>query len=109
MSQSASSSRSVSVTEQVLLGLLFLAGVAILSLPAARSVSGIFGAMPLWLLGLPGASLAAVYLSRRMAGAAGPGVETAARGVRRRQRPQAVATPRRGGGAVRRLRRPRAA
>lgn len=43
--------------EQLLSGLLFLGAVAIVSLPAARA-SASFGWMPLWLLGLPAASLA---------------------------------------------------
>ena len=47
-----------------LLGALFLGIVAMLSLPAARADSIAFGWMPLWLLGMPLASLAALAASR---------------------------------------------
>ncbi|GAA3924447.1 hypothetical protein [Luteimonas lutimaris] len=47
-----------------LLGALFLGAVALLSLPAARAASGAFGWTPLWLLGMPLASLAALAASR---------------------------------------------
>src|SRR3546814_19748100 len=40
-----------------LLGALFLGVVAMLSLPAARADSDAFGWLPLWLLGMPLASL----------------------------------------------------
>src|SRR3546814_7155766 len=46
-----------------LLGALFLGVVAMLSLPAARADSAAFGWMPLWLLGMPLASLAALARS----------------------------------------------
>jgi ABC-type phosphate transport system permease subunit len=44
---------SASLLEQSLLGLTALAVVAMLSLPAARSVSESFGWLPFWLLALP--------------------------------------------------------
>lgn len=44
---------SVSFLEQALLGAVALALVAMLSLPAARGVSDVFGWMPFWLLALP--------------------------------------------------------
>src|SRR5690606_12803131 len=47
-----------------LLGALFLGVVALLSLPSARAASGAFGWTPLWLLGMPLASLAALAASR---------------------------------------------
>src|SRR3546814_16039274 len=47
-----------------LLGALFLGVVAMLSLPAARADSAAFGWMPLWLLGMPLASLAALAAAR---------------------------------------------
>ncbi len=46
-----------------LLGALFLGAVAVLSLPAARA-SGALGWTPLWLLGMPLASLAALAAAR---------------------------------------------
>lgn len=49
----------------VLGGVVFLALVAISTLPAARGTSAWFGPMPLWLLGMPLASIAALALSRR--------------------------------------------
>ena len=47
-----------------LLGALFLGVIAVLSLPAARADSAAFGWMPLWLLGMPLASLAALAAAR---------------------------------------------
>lgn len=47
-----------------LLGALFLGAIAVLSLPGARAASGAFGWMPLWLLGMPLASLAALAAAR---------------------------------------------
>ncbi|MFC3716478.1 hypothetical protein ACFONC_09960 [Luteimonas soli] len=47
-----------------LLGMLFLGAIAMLSLPAARADSAAFGWMPLWLLGMPLASLAALAAAR---------------------------------------------
>ncbi|WP_024891816.1 hypothetical protein [Luteimonas huabeiensis] len=49
-----------------LLGALFLGAVAMLSLPAARSLASPVGAMPLWLIGMPLASLAALALRARL-------------------------------------------
>ena len=46
------------LVEGALLGLLFLAAVAVLSLPAARTASAQLGWVSLWLLGLPAAALA---------------------------------------------------
>ena len=51
MSQRQSSS--IPFLEQGLLGAVALALVAMLSLPAARGVSDVFGWMPFWLLALP--------------------------------------------------------
>jgi hypothetical protein len=45
---------------QCLLGALFLGVIAMLSLPAARVDSAALGWMPLWLLGMPLASLGAL-------------------------------------------------
>lgn len=47
---------------QVLIGVAFLGLVAIVSLPAARG-AGPVGWMPLWLLGMPLAALAALALA----------------------------------------------
>lgn len=47
-----------------LLGALFLGAIAVLSLPAARADSAAFGWLPLWLLGMPLASLAALAATR---------------------------------------------
>ena len=49
---------------QCLLGALFLGAIAVLSLPAARAESAALGWMPLWLLGMPLASLAALVATR---------------------------------------------
>src|SRR5690606_3997625 len=110
MLHSVPSSRSaVSVPEQVLLGLLFLAGVALLSLPAARGVSATFGWMPLWLLGLPGMALAMAFLLRRRASQTLT-IDVASRRQRRRQVTDPAVNSRRPAGAVpRRRRRPQAA
>ncbi len=51
MSQRQSSS--ISLFEQALLGVVALALVAMLSLPAARGVSDTLGWLPFWLLALP--------------------------------------------------------
>ncbi|MCD9033992.1 hypothetical protein LDO32_20000, partial [Luteimonas sp. Y-2-2-4F] len=51
---------------RLLLGALFLGAVAMLSLPAARSLASPVGAMPLWLIGMPLASLAALALRARL-------------------------------------------
>lgn len=110
MSHSVPSSRSaVSVAEQVLLGLLFLAGVALLSLPAARGVSATFGWMPLWLLGLPGMALAMAFMLRRRTSQT-LAIDVASRRQRRRQVTDPAANSRRPAGAApRRRRRPQAA
>lgn len=50
-----------------LLGALFLGAIAVLSLPAARADSAALGWMPLWLLGMPLASLTALALARLQA------------------------------------------
>lgn len=50
---------------RVLLALMFLAVVAMLSLPQASAASASFGWMPLWLLGLPGTAWLALAGSRR--------------------------------------------
>ena len=47
-----------------LLGALFLGAIAMLSLPAARADSAALGWMPMWLLGMPLASLAALAAAR---------------------------------------------
>ena len=47
-----------------LLGALFLGAIAMLSLPAARADSAALGWMPMWLLGMPLASLAALAAVR---------------------------------------------
>lgn len=49
---------------QALVGVAFLGLVAIASLPAARG-AGPVGWMPLWLLGMPLAALAALVLAQR--------------------------------------------
>lgn len=46
-----------------LLGGVLLGAIAIASLPAARADNAWFGCMPLWLLGMPLASLAALALA----------------------------------------------
>jgi hypothetical protein len=45
---------------QWLLGALFLGAISVLSLPAAQADSAALGWMPLWLLGMPLASLGAL-------------------------------------------------
>jgi len=47
-----------------LLGALFLGAIAMLSLPAARADSAVLGWMPMWLLGMPLASLVALSAAR---------------------------------------------
>ena len=71
---------------QALVGVAFLGLVAIASLPAARG-AGPVGWMPLWLLGMPLAALAALVLAQRRGRdpvAAAPASPAAAR---RRARP----------------------
>ncbi|TWT22642.1 hypothetical protein FQY83_06400 [Luteimonas marina] len=84
--------------EHLLLGALFLGAIAMLSLPAARGASATLGWMPLWLLGLPAASLATAFalrLSRRVA-------MQAPSSAPRRRRPATFAATRRRTGAPRR-------
>lgn len=50
---------------RVLLALLFLAAVAMVSLPQARSASTTFGWLPLWLAGLPATAWLALASARR--------------------------------------------
>lgn len=47
-------------------GALFLAAVSVLALPAARGHSVVFGLVPLWLLGMPLASLLALAVAREV-------------------------------------------
>lgn len=49
---------------RAVLGLAFLAAVAMLSLPQARTASPAFGWMPLWLAGLPATAWLALALAR---------------------------------------------
>lgn len=110
MPQSTSMPRpAMPVVEQLLLGALGLALVLMLSFPAARGVSAMFGWVALWLPGLPAVALLACRLARRWSDA-----PTDARPLqvrRRRQSPTAARLPRGGGsvGSVRRVRRPQAA
>ncbi|QCO66865.2 hypothetical protein E5843_01970 [Luteimonas yindakuii] len=72
-----------------LLGLMFLAAVAVLSLPAARGSSPI-GLLPVWLLLLPAASLAALAVRDRLftspeTAASGPGRRRALQQAQRRR------------------------
>ncbi|HZW19455.1 MAG TPA: hypothetical protein VFF71_11675 [Luteimonas sp.] len=90
-----------------LLGALFLGAIALLSLPAARAANGALGWMPLWLLGMPLASLAALAASRfhlRLPRRRMPDSSPAMR----RRRPGTTQASRRAAPAVRR-RLPRAA
>lgn len=94
--------------EQGLLGLLFLALVALSSLPAARAASPVFGWTPLWLPGLPAVALATAFAlrwSRRH-----PHAASSTRLRRRRQAAAMPVPPRRGAESpARRSRMPRAA
>jgi hypothetical protein len=49
----------------VLLAAMFLAVVAMLSLPQARAASATFGWLPLWLVGLPATAWLALAGARR--------------------------------------------
>lgn len=90
---------------QWLLGALFLGAVAVLSLPAARADSAALGWMPLWLLGMPLASLAALAATRlRLPRRRMPDSSPAMR----RRRPGTTQARRRQGGSTR-PRLPRAA
>jgi hypothetical protein len=50
---------------RVVLALMFLAAVAMLSLPQARAASATFGVLPLWLAGLPATAWLALAAARR--------------------------------------------
>lgn len=60
----ALASAASSLPGQVLLGLLFLAAIALLALPAARGASASVGLLPLWLPGMPLAGLLALAAAR---------------------------------------------
>jgi|GEM_PF-595105 len=86
------------ILEHLLLCALFLGAIAMLSLPAARGASATLGWMPLWLIGLPAASLATAFalrLSRR-------GFAQTPSSAMHRRRPAAVVAMRRRSGAPRR-------
>lgn len=53
---------------RTVLALLFLAVVALLSLPGARGDSATFGWLPLWLAGLPASAWLALATARRGSG-----------------------------------------
>lgn len=53
---------------RAVLAMLFLAAVALLSLPQARGASAAFGWLPLWLLGLPATAWLALAVARRQPG-----------------------------------------
>lgn len=55
---------------RVVLALVFLAAVAMLSLPQARAASATFGWLPLWLAGLPATAWLALAAARRHAAGA---------------------------------------
>ena len=96
------------VLEQVLLAAIGLALVLMLSFPAARGTSALFGWMALWLPGLPLAALLACRLARRWTGEAPLPRPVQVR--RRRTAPAAVRLPRAlPAPASRRVRRPQAA
>lgn len=52
---------------RLVLALAFLAVVAMLSLPEARTASSTFGLLPLWLAGLPATAWLALAAARRRA------------------------------------------
>ena len=79
------------------LGALFVAAVAVLSLPQARGTSEAFGWMPLWLLALPLAAWLGLQAGRLGGRAARRGEAPGAPTVRRRRGP---AQARRRGGAL---------
>ncbi len=56
--------RSQQLLEQSLLGIAVVGSIAMLSLPAARSIGETFGWMPFWLLALPLSAWLALRLSR---------------------------------------------
>jgi hypothetical protein len=92
------------MVEQVLIALVGLALVLMLSFPAARAGSALFGWVALWLPGLPAAALLACRLARVRAVAAASGPSLSAR--RRRPLPVMARSSR---GVVRQARRVRAA
>jgi len=54
----------VQVLQVIVVGVLFLSIVALVSLPQLRGISQAFGLLPLWLLGMPLASLLALSVAR---------------------------------------------
>ncbi|MGY1458448.1 MULTISPECIES: hypothetical protein [unclassified Luteimonas] len=52
----------------MVVALVFLAAMAMLSLPPARAASATFGWLPLWLPGLPATAWLALAVARRRAG-----------------------------------------
>lgn len=94
----------------VLLGVLFLGAIALWSLPGARSAVSPLGPLPLWLLGMPLASLAALVLCDRLLPPSRDPVSSSSSsstGSRRRAAP--VQARRRAGGRPRRRGLPHAA
>lgn len=84
---------------RALQALLFVAVVAMASVPQARTVSDTFGWLPLWLLAIPSAAWVALWAAARFGDA---GQARTARAARRPRgvtasapRPRAVAAPRR--------------
>lgn len=109
MPQSTSTLRpAMPVLEQLLLGAVCIALVSMLSFPAARGTSIVFGWVALWLPGLPLAALLACRLARRWTGEL-PAPRPLQ--VRRRRAATAVARLPRAqpAAAARRARRPQAA
>ena len=53
---------------RAVLAMMFLAAVAMLSLPQARGASATFGWLPLWLAGLPATAWLALAVARRRSG-----------------------------------------
>jgi hypothetical protein len=109
MPQSTSKPRpAMPVLEQLLLGAVGIALVSMLSFPAARGTSLVFGWLALWLPGLPLAALLACRLARRWTGALPAQRPVQVR--RRRPVPVAMRLPRaQPAAAARRVRRPQAA
>lgn len=87
------------VLRQCLLGLAFLGVIAMLSLPAARGADTAVGWLPLWLLGMPLAALAALWLrdlrprfpDRRLPAPAPAGMRRRPGPVQARRRPRSGA------------------
>lgn len=80
---------------QALVGLAFLGAIVLLSLPAARGAATPVGWMPLWLLGMPLASLLALHL-RDLAGRPGRLRAAAPSPAAPRARPRPIQARRRG-------------